>query len=158
MASRYERYQYIYGNTVREVEEPVLEPKRKEQPEERRQPKKKRVVKSNPRVREFNAAFTMTLTVAVAALVIICAAYLQGQHQLSEQIQSISSKRTELTTLISENNSKRANLEKSVDYDSIKEYAQETLGMSVPGEESTIYYEGASSDYVRQYEDIPATD
>ena len=136
MASRYERYQYIYGNTARAVEEPVPEPK--EQEPKRQQPARKKVVRRNHRVLEFNSRFTKTLTAAVAAMVIICVTYLHGQYQLSHQIHSISAKRTQLTALVNENHAKKSNLNKSVDYDSIKEYAKDKLGMVVPGEKNTI--------------------
>lgn len=157
MASRYERYQYIYGNTARAVETAVPE-RREREPEPRVKQPVRKVVKRNHRVMEFNSRFTLTLTTAVAALVIICVTYLHGQYQLSHQIQSISAKQTKLTALVNENHAQRSNLSKSVDYDSIKEYAKTELGMVVPGEKYTIYYDGASSDYVRQYEDIPATE
>lgn len=155
MASRYERYQYIYGNTAPAVEEPVPE-RREREPEVTRSTKK--VVRRTHRVMQFDSRFTLRLTTAVAAMVIICVTYLHGQYQLSHQIQSISEKRTKLTTLINENHAQKSNMSKSVDYDSIKEYAKNELGMVVPGEKNTIYYDGASSDYVRQYEDIPATE
>lgn len=158
MASRYERYQYIYGNTARAVEVAVPERREREPEPIVKQPAKKNVVRRSHRVMEFNSRFTLTLTTAVAALVIICVTYLHGQYQLSHQIQNISAKQTKLTALINENHAQRSNLTKSVNYDSIKEYAKTELGMVVPGEKYTIYYDGASSDYVRQYEDIPAAE
>lgn len=97
----------------------------------------------------------MSLTMSVAAMVFICVAYLYGQCQLNNQISRISKKRTELTTLIQENHAHKSNLDKTVDYDEIKKYASEKMGMVVPDEKSTIYYESAAADYVRQYEDIP---
>ena len=156
MASRYERYQYIYGNTARAVEEPVRIPDQREQ-EEKQQVKKpaQKPVARHHRVLEFNSKFTVTLTAAVAAMVLICMVYLNGQYQLNHQIRSISAKRTELTTLVNENHAKKSNLDKKVDYEEIKESAKDKLGMVVPGEKNTIYYSGADSDYVRQYEEIP---
>lgn len=154
MASRYERYQYIYGNTVRAEEAVMPEPN---QPEEQvRQPEKKKQATGNRKVLDFNRSFTKSLSIAVAAVVIICISYLHGQHQLNNRIREISAKQTELATLISENHARKSNLDKVVDYDEIREYAKEKLGMVTPGEKNTIYYDGAASDYVRQYEDIPS--
>lgn len=156
MASRYERYQYIYGNTARAVEEPVRIPDQRE-PEKKQkvqEPAKKTVVRHH-RVVEFNSKFTVNLAIAVAAMVFICVLYLNGQFQLNQQIHNISAKRTELTALINENHAKKSNLEKKVDYEELKEYAKDKLNMIVPGEKNTIYYNGTDSDYVRQYEEIP---
>lgn len=153
--SRYERYQYIYGNTARAVEIPVAEPVEKQHKEVKKPTKAK--VRSNQKVLEFNGRFAATVGVAVISLVILCVTYLHGQHQLNNQLKSIASKRTTLTALVNENHAKASNLEKKVNYDEIKTYAQENLDMVMPAEENTIYYEGTSSDYVRQYAEIPST-
>ena len=154
--SRYERYQYIYGNNARTVEVEVQEPVRKQRETQQRTTQRK--VKSNPRVLEFSGRFTATVGLSVAALVFICVTYLNGQHQLNNQISSISAKRAELTSLINENHALASNLDKKVNYDEIRTYAEESLGMVAPNEGNTIYYEGTSSDYVRQYAEIPAMD
>lgn len=154
--SRYERYQYIYGNNARTVEVEVEEPVRKQRETQQRTTQRK--VKSNPRVLEFSGRFTATVGLSVAALVFICVTYLNGQHQLNNQISSISAKRAELTSLINENHALASNLDKKVNYDEIRTYAEESLGMVAPNEGNTIYYEGTSSDYVRQYAEIPAMD
>ena len=154
MASRYERYQYIYGNTVRAEEAVVPEPNQQE--EQVRQPEKKKQASGSRKVTDFSKSFTKTLVVAVAAMVIICISYLHGQYQLNNQIREISAKQTELAALINENHAKKSSLDQVVDYDEIREYAKEKLGMVTPGEKNTIYYDGAASDYVRQYEDIPS--
>lgn len=154
--SRYERYQYIYGNNARTVEVAVEEPVRKEP--ERQRTTTQRKVRSNQRVLEFSGRFAATVGLCVAALVFVCVTYLNGQHQLNQQISSISSKRSELTTLINENHALSSNLDKKIDYDEIRTYAEESLGMITPGENDTIYYEGTSSDYVRQYAEIPSID
>lgn len=156
MATRYERYQYIYGNTARAVEVTVPEPEKEQKREQQRAPKKK--VKSNPRVLEFNGRFTATVAMAIVAVVVICVTYLHGQNQLNNQAKAISSKRAALTALINENHALESNLDKKVNYDEIKVYAQENLDMIIPSENDTIYYEGTSSDYVRQYAEIPAAE
>lgn len=153
MASRNERYQYIYGNTARTMEEPASEPRKREGGASEPQKRAKR----RPRVREFNSSFTGILSFAVAMLVVICIFYLHGQAQLEQQIQDISVKRTKLASLLNENHEIQTELNKNVDYDELREYAEKNLGMTVPDEEHTIYYDGADPDYVRQYEEIPET-
>ncbi len=155
MDNRYERYQYIYGNTARAVEAPVYEPDRKR--ERQQQEQKKTKVRSNPRVLEFNGRFTALLAVSIVAVVLFCVTYLYGQSMINDQMSRIARKQTTLSTLKSENQSREANLEKKVDYDAIKQQASE-LGMVMPGEQNTIYYEGTPSDYVRQYAEIPGSE
>lgn len=152
MNDRYERYQYIYGNTVRTVEAPVMEPVEKQKKEQKTQTKTK--VRSNPKVLEFNGRFTARLAVSIVAVVLFCVTYLYGQSMINDQMNRIARKQTTLSTLKSENQAREANLDAKVDYDAIKQQAGE-MGMISPGEESIIYYEGTPSDYVRQYAEIP---
>lgn len=158
MNDRYERYQYIYGNTVRTADVPVQEPVRKKEETQRRttETRTRTKVKSNPKVLEFNSRFTAVLAVSIMAVVLFCVSFLYGQSLLGNQMSAIARKQTTLTALRSENQSLEANLEKKVDYDAIKEQAGE-LGMVEPTEQNTIYYEGTPSDYVRQYAEIPET-
>lgn len=155
MNDRYERYQFIYGNTVRTVEMPEEQPTEKRRPEQEPQRRTKTKVKYNPRVLEFNGRFTALLAVSIMAVVLFCVTYLYGQSLLHKQMNVISRKQTTLTTMKSENQSVKANLEKKVDHEEIRQRAEE-LGMVTPGEDQTIYYEGNPSDYVRQYADIPS--
>lgn len=157
MSDRQARYQYIYGSTARalEAEVPAAKPERREQETTKRtaQPK----VKHNPKVLEFNGRFTAVLALSIMAVVIFCVTYLYGQSVLEKQMNQIARKQTTLATLRSENQSLEANLDKKVDYNALKEQAVE-LGMTVPEEQNTIYYEGTPSDYVRQYAEIPVTE
>ena len=157
MSDRQERYQYIYGNTVRKVDvaAPAYEPVSR--PEEVHRRPVKKTVKHNPKVLEFNGRFTAVLALSIMAVVLFCVTYLYGQSVIGNQMNQIARKQTTLATLRSENQSLEANLEKKVDYDAIKEQAG-ALGMVTPTEQNTIYYEGTPSDYVRQYAEIPVTE
>lgn len=155
MNSRYERYQYIYGSTARAAEVPEQEPERSQTgPQKKTKTPVRKKVKPNPKVLEFNSRFTAVLAVSITIVVLFCLSFLYGQSILHDRMSNIARKQTILSTLKSENQSLAANLEKKVDYDAIKEQAAE-LGMIVPTEQDTIYYEGTPSDYVRQYAEIP---
>jgi hypothetical protein len=43
----------------------------------------------------------------------------------------------------------------SVDLEKVRETAIDELGMSYPSQTQIAYYDAASSDYVKQYEEIP---
>lgn len=166
---RLERYQLIYGNNVRKLDEEevthVPEPKESQTPvikkKEAKQKKKRvsRYVKRNrEKAMEFNAGYTAVLTVALVAIVIICIAYLTGQNKLNTQINLITSKQKQLATMMNENHAKKANLEKSIDLEEIRDFAINSLGLQEPTQDQVIYYDGVSSDYVKQYEQVPGSD
>lgn len=165
---RLEKYQIIYGNNVRKLDEAeivhVPEPKEsqtpvieKEQVRQRKKRASKYVRRNRQKALEFDAGYTVVLTVALAALVIVCVVYLTGQNKLNTQVNTITSKQAELATLLNENKAQKANLEKSIDLESIREYATNTLGLQEPTQEQVIYYDSVSSDYVKQYEQVPGT-
>ncbi|MGN0466921.1 MAG: hypothetical protein ACI4F9_11330 [Lachnospiraceae bacterium] len=165
---RLERYQLIYGNNVRKLDEEVVhipEPRENQTPvvtNKQTKQKKKRVssyVKRNrEKAMEFNASYTVVLTVALTAIVIICIAYLTGQNKLNTQINLITSKQKELAAIVNENHAKKANLEKSIDLEEIRDFAINSLGLQEPTQSQIIYYDGVNADYVKQYEQVPESD
>lgn len=164
---RLERYQLIYGNNVRKLDEEEIvhipEPKESQTPVvKNEQPKKKRmsryVKRNREKAMEFNASYTVVLTVALVSVVVICVVYLTGQNKLNTQINLITSKQKELATMVNENHAKKANLEKSIDLEEIRDFAINSLGLQEPTQDQVIYYDGVNSDYVKQYEQIPGSD
>lgn len=164
---RLERYQIIYGNNVRKLDEQEIvhipEPKESQTPVvDNKQPKRRRmsryVKRNQEKAMDFNASYTVVLTVALLSVLISCVVYLTGQNKLNTQVNSITSKQTQLATLINENNAKKANLEKSIDLEEIRDFAINSLGLQEPTQDQIIYYDGVSSDYVKQYEQVPGSD
>ncbi len=163
---RLERYQLIYGNNVRKLDVAevahIPEPKESQTPViERKQTKKKKkrvskyVRRNQEKAMEFNAGYTVVLTSALLAVVIISVVYLTGQNRLNTQANSIASKQKELAAIVNENNAKEANLEKSIDLEEIRDFAVNSLGLQEPTQDQIIYYDGVNSDYVKQYEQVP---
>ena len=75
MSDRQERYQYIYGNTVRKADvAPVYEPVNR--PEEIQKKTVRKKVKHNPKVLEFNGRFTAVLALSIVAVDMFCVTYL----------------------------------------------------------------------------------
>ena len=107
--------------------------------------------------RERNAAlsprFIAFLTVAMIALILVCAFYLTLQSQLTERMKTVSSMQTQLEQMISDNDSLESRLATSGDLNAVKEEAG-NLGMSTPGKEQIVTYSLDNPEYVVQYENV----
>ena len=62
----------------------------------------------------------------------------------------------EVMDLKTDNDAAEKKIETSVDLESIRKKAMEELGMVYPTSEQIVYFQIDSSDYMNQYEDIPA--
>lgn len=107
--------------------------------------------------RERNAAlsprFIAFLTVAMIALILVCAFYLTLQSQLTERMKTVSSMQTQLEQMISDNDSLESRLATSGDLNAVKEEAGD-LGMSTPSKEQIVTYSLENPEYVVQYENV----
>lgn len=107
--------------------------------------------------RERNASlsprFIAFLTVALTALVLVCAFYLTLQSQLTERMKTVSAMQSQLEQMVSDNDSLESRLATSGDLISIKEAAGE-LGMTTPSKEQIVTYSLDNPEYVVQYGDV----
>ena len=78
--------------------------------------------------------------------------YLHGTVQLNVMEKQISDLKTEKATLLSKQNAIKAEIDKSINLDEIKEYAEKNLHMIYPEDSNVLLYKGESNDYFRQYE------
>ncbi|MCI5624139.1 MULTISPECIES: septum formation initiator family protein [Anaerostipes] len=153
--SRQERYNLIYGNTVRKIEpEPAYrEPQRKRKPVSR--------PKATPRTRqnqqkalEFDMAFIRTLLAALAVIVGVSFFYLSERTKLLNQRTVLAQKKAQLSTLQTENEDLNLEIEQSINLDAI-ETAAKSYGMKKPDSKQIIHYDSQDVEYVRQYGKIP---
>ncbi len=160
MEAKKKRYQYdntgtsyVEGNTVRKLsvapevwreEEQYIAPSPRRQ--EQRQPKA---------FSGINFASLIVLTVAIIATVYVCVDYLMLQNQVSQMDKSIIKLEKELTVLTNENDASYEAIDTALNLDYIYQVAVEELGMVYPNKNEVITYKSSSSNYVRQYEDIP---
>ena len=144
---------YVDGNTVRKL---------KAAPDIRR--KEERYVTPAPRRQErqhtktlsgINFASLIVLTVAIIATVYVCVEYLMLQNQVTQMDKSIVRLEKELIVLTNENDATYESIDTALDLDYIYQVAVDELGMVYPNKNEIITYKSSSSDYVRQYEDIP---
>lgn len=146
------RQMYVYGNTVRQ---PEAMPKRRE---EIRQPKRRvssQVRKNRNRARQISPAYVMFFAVAAICAVFVCVQYLQLKAELQTRSENITALQEELSSLTEENDTAYHAAENSVNIQELRDKAINELGMVAPSAGQVIEYESPTSDYVKQYGNIP---
>lgn len=147
---------YIYGNTVRKIQSV---PQRRDWEEDLpKQPKKKEVSaqvrKNRKQALHMNMAYTVFLSVATIATLVVCVWYLQLRFEGTSHAANISAMEQELADLKEENTTRENNILDSVNLEVIRERALE-LGMVYVDSDQVVTYQNSSGDYVKQYEEIP---
>lgn len=157
---------YVDGNTVRKLEPAPYERKVKtkeqlrwEREEARRKARQKEnkeiAVRNRAKVLKIDLRYTLFLGAAVIATLFMCIYYLGLQSQLTTQNKTISSLKSQLTSLTDANQATQERLNNAIDLDKVFEVATNELGMGYPTKNQIIYYSSSSNDYVKQYKDIP---
>ena len=165
-----ERYEYIYGSNVRKLEtdtagkqtaKAVPAKKNVRRPEQRRTGNKAADSEAAAAIQKNAAkflAFDWKYTLIAVIAVVLCASaamfYLHGTVQLNVMEKQISDLKTEKATLLSKQNAIKAEIDKSINLDEIKEYAEKNLHMIYPEDSNILLYKGESNDYFRQYESV----
>ena len=145
--TRQERYNMIYGNTVRKIEDSA-QPVRK-------QPAKKvrsrKTIQTSPKTRQ-NQKRAVSIDFAIASFF-----YLSQRAQYLKQKTVLSNSKTELNTLQVENEDLNLEIEQSIKFDTI-EAAAKKYGMSKPDTKHILRYQSQDAQYVHQYGKIPKAD
>jgi cell division protein FtsL len=102
-----------------------------------------------------NLRYVLFLTVAAVAVVTICVYFLKLQATSTQLQKKTVSLQTTLKDLKIENDIVYNEIISGIDLEYVREKAIEELGMSYPAQSQITYYDAASSDYVKQYEEIP---
>ena len=102
-----------------------------------------------------NLRYVLFLTVAAVAVVTICVYFLKLQATSTQLQKKTVSLQTTLKDLKIENDIVYNEIISGIDLEYVREKAIEELGMSYPAQSQITYYDAASSDDVKQYEEIP---
>ncbi|MGN0333372.1 MAG: hypothetical protein ACI4D9_10210 [Lachnospiraceae bacterium] len=141
---------YVYGNAV---------PKPEYEPERRvKKPQRKvshQVKKNRRKALRMNQGYVVFLGVAAVLALVVCVNYIQLQSKLTSRSKNITALQEELADMKEENNTRYNSVVDSVNLDEIREKAQKELGMVYASPDQVVEYQSPSSDYVKQYEDIP---
>lgn len=155
---RYDNSAYVGGSTVRKlyVAQPVpsAEPRRREADEERRA--KREHQRQLHRANRLNFLYTAAVSGIVGVIFFICYQYLNLQSTVKANASRVAQLQSQLNQMISENDEEEIQINTSIDYDKIYETAVNELGMVYPERNQVITYDAGESEYVKQYQDIPA--
>ena len=101
--------------------------------------------------------FGQGLIITVCAALVLAAAvfYVVGLSKNYEVKAGISTLKSEIQVVEKENALLLQKIEEHTDYEAIRVYATETLGMRLPEKQQVVTYERGASDYVEKKADIP---
>ena len=143
---------YTEGNVVRKLESvyPDLQPKTTE-----KELPGKKVRKNKERVHSMNFPYLVMLSVAMVAVLGLCANYISVQSRLTSTIKEAQKNESNLEKLKDENDSAENMIATYLDLDHIKDVAMNKLGMVYAKKNQVITYEKTENEYVRQFDEIP---
>ncbi len=137
----------VWGNTVRVVQSA---PQTKEDDYRRSQ-----VEEVRERALSMNLSYVLFLTVAAVAVVTICIYFLKLQATSTQLQKKTVSLQTTLKDIKMENDIVYNEILSGIDLEQVRQTAIDDYGMTYPSEKQYVGYSAASSDYVKQYEEIP---
>ena len=137
----------IEGNTVRTVN---VVPEIRERERRRTQ-----IEAVRERTLSMDLRYVLFLTAAAIAVVTICVYFLKLQATSTQLQKRTVSLQTTLKDLKMENDIVYSEIISGIDLEHVREKAMKELGMSYPDQSQITYYDAASSDYVKQFEEIP---
>ena len=148
------RQEYVYGNTVRQ---PEILPKKRVQEEPKRPVRTSRQVRKNRRrALSMSRAYVAFQMVAAVCAVLICVAYLRLQSDIVNRSENISALQEELSDLTEQNDTAYHATADSVNLEEIRSKAMNDMGMVYAAQGNVVEYESPTSDYVKQYSNIPS--
>lgn len=150
---------YTDGNTVRVVRaEAVPKPRHRVPAEEQRinTPGNRKAVRTVSG--SINLPATILLVAAVMAVVFVGYQYLCLKSSIDVHMDNVKSLETRLENIKNENDALERSIDTSIDLNHVYEVAVGELGMVRAGRDNIIQYDKTESEYVRQYENIPASE
>lgn len=149
---------YIDGNAVRKVQgvpERHKELREKHLEIEKKNSRKKAAQRNLQRELKMSFSYVVFLVMASVIMVSVCVQYLRVQTSIISRQEEIVEVKSELNTLISQNDAIEYNVDSYIDVENIIKIATRELGMIKAGEEQISLYERSESEYMKQIEDIP---
>ena len=104
----------------------------------------------------FDLRYTVFVVAAVAIMVVACVYMLYMESRINAQQSNINAMTSKLEKLENENTSYEMSLNSMYTLDDIYDVASNELGMVYAKKGQIVYYESASEDYVKQYQDVPS--
>lgn len=149
---------YIEGNAVRKIQEMPERHKelREKHIEIEKQNKRKKAAKRNQqRELKMSLSYASFLIIASVVMVFVCISYIRVQTSIISRQEEIVNVKSELNTLISQNDAIEYNVNSYVDIENIIKVATAELGMVKADKSQISLYEKSESEYMKQINDIP---
>lgn len=147
------RQAYVYGNTVRQPE--VLPKRVRSRPV---QPKRasSQVRRNRRKALSISPAYAVFLAAAAICAVLICVAYLKLQSDMVSRGEDVARLQKNLANLTEENDTAYNAAADSVNLEDVRSKAMNQMGMVYAAKGHVIQYTSPTSDYEKQYSDIPS--
>lgn len=144
---------YVYGNAAPKPEVaprkvPTIQPG-----QERRT--SRQVRRNRRRARSINPAYAAFLAVAAVLAVLMCVGFLRIQADIVSRAENVGALQKELAELTEQNDTALQAAEDSVNLEEVRNKAVNELGMVYAAQGRVTEYDSPTSDYVKQYNQIP---
>lgn len=146
---RRQTYRYIEGNTARKLDV------RRAMEEKPRKTLSNETRKNRDRAYHMNFGYVIFLAAALFVAAYVLIGYIRLQADLTAQVEQIASLESRLNSMRLANDEELVRINNSIDLEEIKRIAIGELGMTYAAEGQIINYTNESSDYVRQFGEIP---
>lgn len=146
---RRQTHRYIEGNTARklDVRRAIEEKPRKRLSNETR--------KNRDRAYHMNFGYVIFLAAALFVAAYVLIGYIRLQADLTAQVEQIATLESRLNSMRLANDEELVRINSSIDLEEIRRIAIGELGMGYASEGQIVGYTNESSDYVRQFGEIP---
>ena len=134
---------YVYGNAVRQAE---VQPKRRQEVRPAKTGKtSSQVMRNRNRAMKISPAYAIFFILAAVCTVAVCVVYIRLQTEVVTRSAHVTSMQEELADLTEANDTAY-----NAAVDSVNE-----MGMVYESQGNVVEYKSPTSDYVKQYEEIP---
>lgn len=170
MSNTSDRYEYIFGSTVRNLDsyEPVeritevMNSKARQKTgydSGKKMPaqishEELAVKRNQRRFYALDRKFAVLLLLSVILVAISCAVYVNKSSQISSMARQVKQLKTEKANLLNKQAAIKSEIDKALDLEEIRSYAESNLKMVDPTGSKVIYYQNDSDDYFRQYGNV----
>lgn len=145
---------YIDGNIVRKE---VITPERTRRvyKDGRRVYESERQIREREKALHMNGSYVLFLTGVFAVCLAMCFGYLYVQSEISQTRSEIADLKTNISTVVSQNDSLNYSINSCIDTNNIYKKATQEMGMTQATDEQIVFYKSSDSGYTVQYGDIP---
>ena len=147
---------YVTEGSAARAARPLEKPRRRVRRVQRLRPRY--VVAERTASVSITPAVTFLLVLAVAAALFVGYRYLCLKSSLDTHMNRIKTLESQLDVMRTENDSLEKSIDTSVDLNHVYNVAIHELGMVHVGQDNIVQYNKTESEYVRQYENIPASE